>query len=51
MGEVATVEEVEGGSARKFERGRKGSNRKQEPMPTKLGGDEASKGEKTKDNL
>ena len=33
------------------ESGHKGSSRKKEPEPTKLGGDDAIKGEKTKDEL
>ena len=45
------AEEGEGGSAEESESGRKGSSRKKEPKPTKHGGDEAIKGEKTEDEL
>ena len=45
------AEEAEGGSAKESESGDKGSGRKKEPKPTKHGGDDAIKGEKTEDEL
>ena len=49
--DFGSAEEAEGGSAEKFGSGQKGSNQRREPKPTKHGGDDAIKGEKTKDKL
>ena len=49
--DFGSAEEAEGGSAEESESGHKGSNRKKEPNPTKHGGDDAIKGEKTEDEL
>ena len=45
------AEEAEGESTEDFEKGHKGSSRKKKLKQTKLGGDEAIKGEKTEDEL
>ena len=49
--DFGSAEEAEGRSAEESASGREGSNRKKEPKPAKHGGDEAIKGEKTKDEL
>ena len=46
-----SVEEAEGGPVEEAKSGREGSIRKKESKPAKHGGDEANKGEKTKDEL
>ena len=46
-----SVEEAEGGSAEESESRHKGSSRMKEPKPTKHGGDDTIKGEKTEDEL
>ena len=49
--DFGSAEEAEGGSAEESESGHKGSSRRKEPKPTKQGGDDAIKGEKTEDDL
>ena len=49
--DFGSAEEAEGGSAEESGSEQKGSNRRREPKPTKHGGDDAIKGEKTKDKL
>ena len=49
--DFGSAEESKGGSAEESKSGHKGSSRKKEPKPTKHGGDEAIKGEKTEDEL
>ena len=49
--DFGSAEEAEGGSAEESESGHKGSSRRKEPKPTKHGGDDAIKGEKTEDEL
>ena len=45
------AEEAEGGSVEKSGSGQKGSSRKKEPKPTKHGGDDTIKGEKTEGQM
>ena len=49
--DLGSAEEAESGSAEESESGHKGSSRKKEPKPTRHGGDDAVKGEKTGDEL
>ena len=49
--DFGSAEEAEGGSTEESESGHKGSSRRKETKPTKHGGDDAIKGEKTEDEL
>ena len=49
--DFGSTKEFKSGSAEESEIGHKGSSRKKEPKPTKHGGDDAIKGEKTEDEL
>ena len=49
--DFGSTEEVEGGSAEESKIGHKGSSRRKKLKPTKHGGDDAIKGEKTEDEL
>ena len=49
--DFGSAEEAEVGSMEESESGHKGSSRKKEPMPIKLGRDDAIKGEKNEDEL
>ena len=49
--DFGSAEEAKGGYVEESKTGREGSNREKEPKPGKHGGDEANKGEKTKDEL
>ena len=49
--DFGSAEEAKGGSAEESESGHKGSSRRKEPKPTKHGGDDTIKGERSEDEL